>query len=67
MPTRLLWTAGVLLVLLGIAARVFGWDALLWIPEAAIEAVRSDPGTYGVIALGVLLMVAARLFGRWRG
>jgi hypothetical protein len=67
MPARLLWTLGTILVLLGIAARVFGWDPLLRIPLAAVEAVRSDPGTYGVIALGLLLMLAARLFGRWRG
>jgi hypothetical protein len=60
---RWLWTAGTALVALGLAARVFGWDALLWIPVAAVETVRSDPGTYGVVAVGLLLMVAARLIG----
>lgn len=67
MPTRLLWSLGVLLVTLGVAARLLGWDALLWAPTAAVEAVRSDPGTYGLIAAGVALMVLARLLGRWRG
>ncbi|HVG82440.1 MAG TPA: hypothetical protein VNB28_09175 [Methylomirabilota bacterium] len=67
MSARLLWSAGVLLVLLGLAARVFGWDALVSVPRAAIEAVRSDPGSYGLVALGVALMVLAGLIRRWRG
>ena len=67
MSARLLSSAGVLLVLLGLAARVFGWDALLSVPRAAIEAVRSDPGSYGLVALGVVLMVVAGLVRRWRG
>lgn len=59
-----LWTAGTALVALGLAAHVFGWDALLWIPVAAVETVRENPETYGVVALGLLLMVLARLIGR---
>lgn len=63
-----LWTAGAALVALGLAARVFGWDALLSIPVAVLDTVRSDPETYGVVAFGVLLMVLARLLGgRRRG
>ena len=64
---RWLWSLGTVLVVLGLAAHVFGWDALLWIPMAAVEAVRSDPETYGVVAAGVVLMVLARLIGRRRG
>ena len=62
--SRWLWSTGTTLVMLGLAAIVFGWDALLWIPVAVLEAVRSDPETYGVIALGILLMIVARLIGR---
>lgn len=62
-----LWLAGVTLVALGLTARMVGWDTLLRIPQAALEAVRDDPGTYGVVALGVLLMVVAGLLGRRRG
>jgi hypothetical protein len=64
---RLLWSAGVLLVALGLAAQVFGWDALLWLPAAAVEVARSNPETYGLVAVGIVLMVAARLVGRRRG
>jgi hypothetical protein len=53
--------------MLGLAASVFGWDALFWIPSAILEAVRAAPETYGVIAVGVLLMVVARLIGRRSG
>lgn len=60
---RWLWSAGAALVALGLAAHVFGWDALLWIPFALVETVRDYPETYGVVALGVLLMVLARLLG----
>lgn len=59
-----LWTAGTALVALGLLAHVFGWDALLWIPVAAVETVRENPETYGIVALGLLLMVLARLIGR---
>jgi hypothetical protein len=67
--SRLLWSIGAVLVALGLAAQAFGWDALLWLPATLLEAVRSDPGTYGVVALGVLLMVLGRLvgIGRRRG
>lgn len=72
-----LWSLGVLLVALGVAARAVGWDALLWmpmavihsllwVPEAAIDAIRTDPATFGVVALGVALMVVARVMGRRR-
>jgi hypothetical protein len=64
---RWLWTIGATLVALGLGAHAFGWDALLWVPAAIIEAVRSDPETYGVVALGVALMVLARLIGRRGG
>ncbi len=60
---RWLWTAGAALVMLGLAAHVFGWDALLSIPLALVETVQSSPETYGIVALGVLLMVLARLIG----
>ena len=63
---RWLWTAGAVLVALGLAAHLFGWDALLAIPEAVVDTVRESPETYGVVALGVLLMVLARLIGGWR-
>ncbi|MBD0270918.1 MAG: hypothetical protein ICV73_03215 [Acetobacteraceae bacterium] len=62
--SKWLWTAGAALVALGLAAQVFGWDALLWIPIAAVETVRENPETYGVVALGLILMVLARLIGR---
>lgn len=63
---HLLWSAGAILVALGLAAHLFGWDALLWIPEAILDALREDPKTYGVIALGVVLMAIARLVSRRR-
>jgi hypothetical protein len=59
-----LWSAGALLVTLGLAALVFGWDALLWLPAAALEMAASQPETYGLIAGGVILMLLARLLGR---
>ncbi len=61
--SRWLWTAGAALVALGLAAHLFGWDALLSIPVAVLDTVRSTPETYGIVALGVLLMVLARLIG----
>ena len=63
---HLLWSAGAILVALGLAAHLFGWNALLWIPEAALDAIREDPKTYGVIALGLVLMAIARLVSRRR-
>lgn len=76
MPGRL-WSLGVFLVALGIAAYVVGWDALLWLPRAVLDslfwvpaaildAVSASPATFGVIALGVALMVFARMKGRRR-
>ncbi len=67
MPARLLWTLGALLVALGLAAQVFGWDALLWVPSAILAAVRADPWTHGLVALGLALMLLAGLLRRWRG
>ena len=61
---RLIWSAGSLLVALGIAALVFGWDALLWLPTAAVEMAVEQPETYGLIAGGVVLMVLAKILGR---
>lgn len=61
-----LWSAGAILVVLGLAAHLFGWDSVLWIPEAAFDAIRQDPGTYGIIALGLVLMFIARLITRRR-
>jgi hypothetical protein len=61
--SRSLWSLGTMLVMLGIAASMFGWDALLWVPRAALDAVQNNPGTYGVIAAGILLMVVARMIG----
>jgi hypothetical protein len=63
MAARWLWTAGAALVLLGVAAHLFGWDALLSVPVAVLETVRASPETYGLVALGVLLMLLARLVG----
>ena len=63
---HLLWSAGAILVALGLAAHLFGWTALLWIPEAILDALREDPKTYGVIALGLVLMAIARLVARRR-
>ena len=63
---HLLWSAGAILVALGLAAHLFGWNALLWIPEAILDALREDPKTYGVIALGLALMAIARLVSRRR-
>ena len=62
--SRSLWSLGTMLVMLGVAASVFGWNAPLWIPRAALDAVQNNPGTYGVIAAGILLMVVARTIGR---
>jgi hypothetical protein len=72
-----LWSLGVFLVALGIAAHVVGWDALLWIPRfafdallwipaAVVDAVLSSPATFGLIALGFVLMVTASVIGRRR-
>jgi hypothetical protein len=76
MPARL-WSLGVFLVALGIAAYIVGWDRLLWLPRAVfdsmawvpgaiIDAVVMSPATFGVILLGVALMVFARMKGRRR-
>jgi hypothetical protein len=73
--TSRLWSLGVFLVALGIAAYAVGWDALLWIPgviidwlawvpAAIVRAVDASPLTFGVIALGVVLMVVARVRSR---
>jgi hypothetical protein len=70
-----LWSLGVFLVALGVAAHVVGWEALLWLPRIAmdsllwapaalVDVIRSAPATFGVIVLGVVLMVVARLMRR---
>lgn len=70
-----LWSLGVFLVAIGVAAYAVGWDTLLWIPRMLLDAlawipatvaelVRTSPITFGVIALGVLLMLVARFAGR---
>ena len=75
MPARTLWTAGILLVAIGVAAHAVGWetllwlprramDSLLWAPRALMEAVRESPLTTGLIILGVVLMVLSRVAGR---
>lgn len=76
MHTRL-WSLGVFLVAIGIAAQVVGWDtllwaprmlleSLLWVPAALVDAVTASPATTGIILLGVALMAVARLRGRRR-
>lgn len=73
-----LWSLGVFLVVLGIAAHLFGWnfllwfpryvlDSLIWVPAAAMDMIRSSPATFGVIALGIVLMVVADFLRRRRG
>ncbi|MDB5376076.1 MAG: hypothetical protein JWR00_522 [Rubritepida sp.] len=73
-----LWTLGVCLVALGLAAHWFGWDALLWFPRAAlawvtwapaaiIGAIEESPSTVGLIALGIVLMVVAKIWMRPTG
>lgn len=64
---RWLGSLGALMVTVGLLAHVFGWQTLLWIPEAAIAAVRSAPETYGLVAAGLLLMLVARLLRRRGG
>lgn len=64
---RWLSALGGILVLLGLTAAWVGWDALLWIPEAALAAVRRNPETYGVVAAGLALMLLARMIGRRGG
>ena len=72
-----LWSLGTFLVALGVAAYAVGWDFLLWIPRAVLESlawlpaalidfVHTSPATFGVIALGVMLMLAARILGKRR-
>lgn len=61
-----LWFLGSLLVALGIAAHILGWDTLLWIPSMVLETVERNPGTAGLIVAGGTLMVIARLIGRRR-
>jgi len=73
-----LWTLGVCLVVLGFAAHWFGWDALLWFPRAVLDwlgwapaaimaAIEDSPSTVGLIALGLLLMVVAKIWMRPKG
>lgn len=59
-----LWFIGSLLVALGLAARLIGWDALLWVPHRIMEFIYEDPATSGIITLGILLMAAAQVLRR---
>ena len=61
-----LWSIGTLLVLIGLAAYVLGWDTLLWIPQMALRALETDPWTAGIILLGLALMALATVIGRRR-
>ncbi|MGG5890934.1 hypothetical protein ACLF3G_28015 [Falsiroseomonas sp. HC035] len=61
---KVLWSVGSLLVMLGLAALVFGWDTLLWLPMAAINMAKSNPETYGIIGAGAVLMALARFLSR---
>ena len=78
MSAKALWSLGILLVAVGVAAHAVGWDALLWFPRwvldslfwvplALMDAIATAPLTFAVIALGVVLMVASRIIGRGRG
>lgn len=73
-----LWTLGLCLVLLGVGAHWFGWDALLWFPRAVLDwlswgpaaildAIEEAPSTVGLIALGIVLMVVAKMWMRQKG
>lgn len=73
-----LWTIGLCLVVIGLAAHALGWDALLWFPRMAldwltwapaaiVEAIQDSPSTVGLIALGLLLMIVAKIWMRPRG
>ncbi len=73
-----LWSLGVLLVAIGIAAHVLGWGTLLWIPRTVFDSLawlptriigagRDAPATTGLIVLGIALMIVARVMMRRRG
>jgi hypothetical protein len=71
MLARRLQMVGVVLLLVGLAAHAFGWDALMWVPQLLGDAVRAfvaaitwDPLTYGLIAAGLGLIVVARVLRR---
>ncbi|MCR0980948.1 hypothetical protein [Roseomonas populi] len=77
MHARALWSLGILLVAVGVAAHAVGWeellwfprwvlDSLFWVPMALMDAVASAPLAFAVIALGVVLMVVSRIIGRSR-
>ncbi|MBE9606283.1 hypothetical protein IAI18_15575 [Acetobacteraceae bacterium H6797] len=70
-----LGSIGALLVAIGIVAYVIGWDALLWIPRAVMDslvwlpnaladAFHSAPWAFGIIAVGVVLMLVSRMMER---
>lgn len=61
---KLLWPAGSLLVMIGLAALLLGWDVLLWLPAYVIDMAVANPETYGLIGAGVVLMAVARFLGR---
>lgn len=61
---KVLWLAGSLLVMIGLAALLLGWDVLLWLPTYVIDMAVANPETYGLIGAGVVLMGVARFLGR---
>ncbi|KAA2213044.1 hypothetical protein [Teichococcus oryzae] len=61
-----LWSLGSLLVAIGLAAWLLGWDTLLWIPQMALEALRDQPWTAGIILAGLGLMLLAKMIGGGR-
>lgn len=61
---KVLWLAGSLLLMIGLAALLLGWDVLLWLPTYVIAMAVANPETYGLIGAGVVLMGVARFLGR---
>lgn len=61
---KVLWLAGSLLLMIGLAALLLGWDVLLWLPTYVIDMAVANPETYGLIGAGVVLMGVARFLGR---
>lgn len=73
-----LYSLGAFLVALGLVAYALGWDFILWLPRTVIDMlawapreiiamVREAPATFGIIALGLVLMLAANILRRRKG